>query len=297
MITITLMGGLLYQVDWWELLYKIQTFSLSTLGLGIGLLGLSQTLTARRWQVVSRPFFPHIKFGRFWQLYMAGLCLGLVLPTAVGGDVGKAYGLGGSPQEKGLAAWTVLVDRYSGLMVQLALAILGWVALATPALRELTGGLVTVLAAGIYGSWAILPLVLHRLEDRWPQIQQLRQYWDPRLISEVGGYALAIHVINCGIHVLIGHSLGITLSPGSYMLIYCLAAIASVLPISLGGLGVREGTYVYLLGKTGIDATTSTTFAGLWFVTLLLVSLSGSLAIWSLWQSKSNHSTPPPAKD
>jgi hypothetical protein len=281
-VTLAFLTILAYQVDWFLLWKQLRVIPPGLILVTALLLLGSQSINARRWQRISNPFFQG-SYGRFWMLYMAGLCLGLVLPTAIGGDLGKAYSLGSSPAEKGLAAWTVLVDRYSGLMVQLALAVLGLMIFANSELRQLTAALLLILCGGVYTVWAVLPVCLKGV-SRWiPAVQHLRPYWQLQMIGEVGIYSLLSHLMNCGIHMVFGQALGLKLAAGSYMLIYCLASIASLFP-SLGGLGVREGAYVLLLSHTGVDTTTATAFAGLWFTALLLVSLMGAPTLWAIWQ-------------
>ena len=55
--------------------------------------------------------------------------------------------------------------------------------------------------------------------------------------------------------------------------------ILSTAPVSIGGFGVREGSYVLLLGYAGVSATDATLFSLLLAATFAIASLPGALAL------------------
>ncbi len=58
-----------------------------------------------------------------------------------------------------------------------------------------------------------------------------------------------------------------------------LVLIATLLPISIAGFGVREGTFVALLGEVGVSAGDATLLSLLSAAALALASLPGGLAL------------------
>ena len=55
--------------------------------------------------------------------------------------------------------------------------------------------------------------------------------------------------------------------------------ILSTAPVSIGGFGVREASYVFLLGYAGVSATDATLFSLLSAAAFALASLPGALAL------------------
>ena len=55
--------------------------------------------------------------------------------------------------------------------------------------------------------------------------------------------------------------------------------LVAALPISIAGYGVREGSYVLLLGHVGVSATDATLFSLLAGISFAIASLAGGLAL------------------
>jgi hypothetical protein len=55
--------------------------------------------------------------------------------------------------------------------------------------------------------------------------------------------------------------------------------VLAAAPVSIGGLGVREGSYVLLLGQVGVGATDATLFSLMTATAFAIASLPGGLAL------------------
>jgi uncharacterized membrane protein YbhN (UPF0104 family) len=60
------------------------------------------------------------------------------------------------------------------------------------------------------------------------------------------------NVLLIAANVFIGEALGADLPPQYYMIFVPLTSLVLILPISFAGLGVREGTYVFLFSQAGM---------------------------------------------
>ncbi len=77
----------------------------------------------------------------------------------------------------------------------------------------------------------------------------------------------------------LAHWVGADIGFGAAAIALTLTTLAMLVPVSIGGFGVREGTYVVLLGSLGVSATDATLISiGTVFV-LLLASLPGALLL------------------
>jgi len=74
----------------------------------------------------------------------------------------------------------------------------------------------------------------------------------------------------------VGLNLGVPLL--YFFLFVPLITAVAMLPVSVAGLGVREGGVIYFFGKVGVDAATALGMSLVWFSLTLLVSSLGGLA-------------------
>jgi hypothetical protein len=83
-------------------------------------------------------------------------------------------------------------------------------------------------------------------------------------------------------HVLLGHAVGLHLSWVAYGFMVCLVALASAVPISFNGFGVREAGYIGIAGYFGGGHDAAAAMAALWVVVLTLAALPGGIILWRL---------------
>ena len=79
-------------------------------------------------------------------------------------------------------------------------------------------------------------------------------------------------------NILIADGLGVHQPVGVFLLFVPIISFSLALPISIGGLGVREQVYVLLFGTLGISSATSVAL-GLtnWLITNIIVGLLGGI--------------------
>ncbi|MDD5433842.1 MAG: lysylphosphatidylglycerol synthase domain-containing protein, partial [Nitrospira sp.] len=81
------------------------------------------------------------------------------------------------------------------------------------------------------------------------------------------------------IHIFIGLSIGINVPYKFYFFLIPLVATVSMLPLSISGIGLREGAFVYFFSYANVTKTEALTFAFGWFVIVLISSLIGGLVL------------------
>jgi uncharacterized membrane protein YbhN (UPF0104 family) len=90
-------------------------------------------------------------------------------------------------------------------------------------------------------------------------------------------------VVGCAVHALNVH-----VATAAIIAYVPAVAMAQVLPLSLSGLGVREGMFVLLFTPIGATSGQAVGIGLLWYLTMLLVSLAGapSFAVGNLTAKK-----------
>lgn len=242
--------------------------------LGWALMGyLSLQLVAvYRWQIVSGVMGFSQTFMQHTVFYFIGIFFNLFLPTTVGGDVGRCVYLAGERSRVFPALKTVLADRGCGiiaLMLIASVALFISTSVSMPVwIVFFTLGSAVILLAGL-----ILPFFVPALFKRWGFPIQ---YWErPRPLFIALLLSLGIQIATVWINQLIGEALGLDIPLGFYYIFTPLVMAASSVPISLNGLGVREGAYVYFLLQAGIDEATALAFGLLWLMLLIAIGMFG----------------------
>ena len=89
--------------------------------------------------------------------------------------------------------------------------------------------------------------------------------------------SFGIHLLQSWLHVYLGRALGIEV-PFSYcVIVYPLVGTFSALPVSLNGIGLREGGYLFMLQLIGVSSETAIAFGLLLFLTIAVDSLIGGV--------------------
>jgi hypothetical protein len=278
---------LIYMVDLDELARVIAAARWQPL-LGAALLIIAGTaLRAVRWQVLLHALKIRVPLRKLVNLYFVGAFFNMFLPTGLGGDAVKMAMLAQDTGQTPEAIGTTLVDRATGLWVLFVLSLI-----ALPFSTHLLPAAwlqVILLAslAGVVGGWLVMATPLLPWlgsKVRLPGQAGLERFY--RSVSRLGyralGQALLVSLVFdlflIAFNVLIAQSLGLDLPLGLFFLFTPLISFSLTLPISVGGLGVREGTYVTLFAAVGVSAAAATAMSLINYVlTYVLIGLIGGL--------------------
>ena len=74
-----------------------------------------------------------------------------------------------------------------------------------------------------------------------------------------------------------------------YLTLFLVSSVVAVLPISIGGVGVRELTFLYGFGLLGSDANSGVLFSFLFFLITALSSLAGTLFLHKTEVKRADH--------
>jgi uncharacterized membrane protein YbhN (UPF0104 family) len=93
------------------------------------------------------------------------------------------------------------------------------------------------------------------------------------LVAAVAYQLTVVAAVYCAVHTI-----GLTIPNGAVLAFIPAVAIVQVVPVSVGGLGVREGMLVLLLHPLGVPTGQAVAVGLLWFAMTLIVSLAGAPA-------------------
>ena len=221
--------------------------------------------------------------------YAAGLFANLCLPSIVGGDLLRMGLVGKLTRRPEAALWGGVMDRLTD-MLSLALLVTAGALLVRTKVEGWMGQVLTVgfaVAAGL--ALLILPLAFRRPLARWPRrlrrpvgrglvgLRRLRRR--PGAAALGLAMSLAIQSTFVLMNAWLGRSIGIEVGLAVWFLVWPLAKIASLLPISLGGLAVREASLAALLMPFGVPISRGVVGSLLWQTVLIVGGLLGGL-VW-----------------
>lgn len=263
------------------------------LGLAFVLTFVSVLVSSIRWKAVLLALdverMPRLR--RLFSHYLAGLFVGNVLPSTVGGDVLRVTRLAQDTDEPPASFASVILERLTGWLVLPGLILAGF-AINRGFLHE---GKATKLALVIaVGTLVLLvgvsaALVSRRLGGRLGHAEGWRRFagavhlgaahlrhHPQRAVSVVG-----IGVIYQLVLVVAAFSAARTLGVGAVgftaiLTFFPAVLIAQVLPISISGLGIREGLFVLFLHPLGVPDGKSVALGILIYLLTLCVSLFGA---------------------
>ena len=294
-----LMVFLFARIPLGELGATLRGVSPGWLAAAAGLLFASNVLGAWQWQWLLRAVEIRIPFWKVLSYYHVGLFFNNFLPANVGGDFARVLDAARYGPSRAAALSTVVMDRLLGTLALAGLALVT----TLPAFRDFhqMGGLpisavylalVGFFALSVVMTWvvfhpAMLPVaqrVLARLglggfkpalDDLAGRLQAFR---DRRgLFVRLLAVALVVQVARIGVHVLVARALGLDLRLQYFFLLVPLLAVAVSLPVSLNGIGVREGVGIVLFGLVGVGRADAFTLQFTTYLVAVAVSLLGGL--------------------
>jgi glycosyltransferase 2 family protein len=287
-------GGLLY--------WLIHDLELKQVGLviadaNIGLLSLAfmmfflgYLITALRWRMLLSAQGVHARIGFLVQSFMVAIFFNNLLPSTIGGDVVRIYDSWRLGNSRSGAASVVIVDRLTGLLALASYALITVIAARqladlVPALPALVLG-ATLAVGGLAWFVFFAPRQLYRSLEQYLD-RRTTQPW--RIIAKIAsafsmfsgrrdllvrafGLSLLLQ-LNVIVHfIIVSRALGIDIPVLAMFTVIPLSIFVTMLPVSINGIGLREGVFVFFFSAYGIDAVEAIAFA---WIALGFVMLQG----------------------
>jgi glycosyltransferase 2 family protein len=293
-VSVGLIAFLFYKLSPEHLLADLSRVSPWQLVISTVIFFVSVWLGAYQWHLLLKAGGIALPFAKTFRVYFVGLFFNNFLPAGVGGDVMKIYDVtrvGNDPHQ--VFAVTML-DRVIGIAGLCVLALVAsFVLLAGEGLYNLY--LYMVVFAGCVAP--VLALVLNKrlsrgvrrlfgritfwgLGGRFDSVfRHLGEYRRLRmLLVRLTLLAMAVQFLRVVTHVLVAQSLGITVTNLSFIQFFVFVPLLSlimILPISINGLGVREGAGILLFTQIGFSKEQALLMELVTYAIMVMVSLIG----------------------
>ena len=264
--------------------------------LAVALFFLSGLLGSYQWHLLLRAGGISLPFPKTFRLYFIGLFFNNFLPANVGGDAVKIYHVSRIGNDPHQVFAITLLDRIIGITGLCLLAVaasvilkggghiqnlniyilifLGCIApvVALTLNRRLSGAVKRLF--GMITWWG-LGGRFHAVFEHLGNFRKLRF-----LLVKLTLLAVAVQFMRVLTHVTVGGSLGLDLSwetASSFFVFIPLLGLLMVLPISINGLGLREGMGVVLFTQIGLLEEQALLVEFITYVIMVVVSLVGGI--------------------
>lgn len=290
-ITIGLLAFVYWRLDARAVFSHLTGIHLGWYALGALIAITAQGLLATNLRWALRMFGADVTLASAFHAHSIGNFANLFLPSSIGGDVVKSVALRKTASGIVPATSAVLLARGLGVFGVITVAAVGTLfadmhlpGSHIPRMVAVTLGLAsTALLLGwlLRGKLARLGTRLcpTKLKPKFVPVfdvvatLRLSDLAGPALIAI--GYGFLASLWNC----CFGVALGMPINFEVFAFVVPLVFLATLLPISIQGLGVRDKSYTYLLGLFGTAPEMAAAFALLDFSGRVLIGLSGGVFV------------------
>jgi uncharacterized membrane protein YbhN (UPF0104 family) len=306
LITVSMLVIVACSISFEKLLNTLQAISPVTALIVIVGYTVGQFMSSVKWWTIARSGGIPVSYTSALKAYFIGMfvnCFGSGLGT-VGGDVARGILIshGAGKKTEGVAA--VIADRIHGLTVLCIIALVTSQLFRSDRVPAwLLLGLL-VLIVGFIAGWIIGPWLLTLLPDKTKFATKMRQVAaifprDIKTLAIITGISVVFHCTQILLHSVMASAVDADIPLATLFVVIPLVNIASSLPISWNGLGVRENSYMYFLTAAPalVSPEQAAAFGALWLLAVTVTSAVGgivALATGDLRLLKKPTSSPEP---
>ncbi|MGE0555121.1 MAG: lysylphosphatidylglycerol synthase transmembrane domain-containing protein [Gemmatimonadales bacterium] len=283
-VGVSLLTFLLARIDLGQLSVRWSGLLLVGAIAAVLLLAAAQALSAARWRVLIGAGAP--PWGYLFRLYLTAAFFSLFLPTAVGGDAVRATAASRSLGRTSLMVGTVLADRMLGVLALgifflIGLTVAGGLeglALDWRPSRELLLGALAAIAVLLALGWLLRRFLAKPVAfARGVAAAFVELAREPRRLAAAVALGLLVQLVYLSAWVVLAEALGLPLPLGSFLLTVPIVSLSTMAPITISGVGIREGAWVLLLKPFGIPAADALALSLTYFASWMVVAALGGL--------------------
>jgi glycosyltransferase 2 family protein len=251
-------------------------------------------ISALRWQILLRTQNIKISQGYLISSLMIGLFFNNLLPTSIGGDIFRTLDISKKAQiSAGKSASIIIIERLSGIVIAAVFAIIAlFLGFTTVGKTSYIIPVVIFFVLCVIALFIILNPSILKLDRLVKKIkfllkirEKLKEIYHTFLSFKkyklhLAGVLICSFLLQLGViyhYYLASLSMDTGLSFASFIFIVPVITIISMLPISIGGAGVRENSLVFLMVALGASAERSATVSLILLAMLILLGLIGAI--------------------
>jgi len=281
LVTAACLWWLSRYVDSGAIKKSLAGFSPSIILAGIVLHVGAYVAGALRWWYLFVYLAGPVRFGQVLPSYYLGVFFNNFLPSAYGGDLARSARLYVSGMSGNALVGSAVMDRLLGLA---AVIVIGGLAFIFSDVEPFGHLAWTVFAGGALALLLMAALIVlpnwgraldSRYGRRWPRLSTLlssflRYSKAPGLMLKAFLLSVLNQLLVVAVVIMLAREAELSITTLQLVTLLMLVFLVASLPVSLGGLGPREGALMALLLPFGIEATA-----------VLAVSIAYLVVLWA----------------
>jgi len=258
-LSVGILGFVLFKIDLQQLAEVFKRVNIWYLLVALLFFALSKLISAFRLNSFLKRINIDISDKFNIKLYLLGMFYNLFLPGGIGGDGYKIYLLNKRFDVKAKRIfWAILLDRVMGLLALFCLA--AGLAMFIP----IPEGYKNFI-------WILIPLSIAAF---YIFIRLWFLYFKTIFIKTLGlSFLVQLSQVASAIFILM--SIQVVDDTSSYIFIFLVSSIVAALPITIGGIGSREVTFLLGAEVMHLDISNSIALSLLFYIITAIVSLGG----------------------
>lgn len=264
-VTLALCGFILWKIDWKSLDDAAESINFILLMAVFFAMVLNVFLSTLKWKILLAIHGIQFRFSVLYKYYFTAAFFNNFLPSTIGGDGYRIFKTFRNPESKEGAVTTVIVERITGI---LALLLLGFVGSIVIFLRN--GDVIArdVMFAGLIGIGIFLlcfPVVVLKAD----LFRKLAGKYLPGKIKKVVAHiqdyqhnlsktmlvillSLLFQSFLLVYRLLLIYAVGESIPIFSLAVVVAVSTVIALIPISINGIGLMDGSYIFLLVHYGV---------------------------------------------
>ncbi|NJB37566.1 lysylphosphatidylglycerol synthase transmembrane domain-containing protein [Croceivirga sp. JEA036] len=260
-ISVVLIYFIFTKINFGDVIAVVKKAHIGYLILALFLFIISKTFNALRLNLYFHSINIPLTHVSNFKLYILGMFYNLFLPGGIGGDAYKGYVIKKKYKTGTRKIVSVLLlDRLSGMLLIGIFACIFAVFVEAPVLQQFTWLFVLAIPLAIVSFWLVVKKYFS---------YTLGVFWTSFF------YSFLVQGIQLLAILAILQAIGITLNTMAYLFIFMVSSVVSVIPLTIGGIGSREVTFLYGSHWLGLQADTAIGISFVFFIINALVSLAG----------------------
>jgi glycosyltransferase 2 family protein len=307
-VSIALLAFLLSRIDTARLWANARQASIPWLAIALAVYLSTVLCSVWRWWLLLEAQDVDVAPRQLFNSYLVALFFNNLLPSNIGGDVVRISDTAKLARSKTLATTVVLLDRVMGVMALVLVAACGATLVAT---RSAVGHAAVPLwpswfwanlpswfwAVFVAGAAATTPALVApagvgrllqplttfhpewvggRISSLTITLERFKEH-PAALVSCFAG-AIFVQVATVGFYLAVAHALHLNIAPSDLAVIVPVSGVIQMVPISFGGLGVREWAFNIYLSGAGLAPESALLLSLSATALIMLFSLSGLAA-------------------
>lgn len=289
-VTITLCTIIIWKGNWTDIWKGLQASNLFFIVIVFLCMILGVMISTYKWQILLSIHGIHFDFGMLQRYYFTSVFFNNFLPTTIGGDSYRIYKTLENTHSRAGAVVAVFTERATGIWALLVLGFAGGIALFLQKNTDIPwlgivlgtfGVLIVIPFIFVIFSKSVVPWVSAR--KNFPRIlKKALEHFDdyrrqPGRTFQIILISIFYHLFALSWMVVLLKAIGATTSIYNLVVAVAISNLVAILPISINGIGLMDGSFIYVMGELGMNYEPALIFMLLVRTLLIPLSLIGGL--------------------